>query len=90
MTVKMVDLHGFAELAGVKYSTMRKYHQRSTQRRREAVEDKSVQVADWMLPEPTATIGQSPAWSMAAAKKWIASRPRANARTPKEQAPHDE
>ena len=77
MAVKMVDLHTFADMAGVKYSTMRKYHQRSVQRRREAEQDRSVVIADWMLPPPTATIGQSPAWSETVAKRWIAGRPRA-------------
>lgn len=80
MAVKMLDLKAFAELAGVAYSTMRKYHQRATQRRREAAEDSTVQVAEWMLPPPDATVGQSPAWSERTAKKWIESRPRAGAK----------
>lgn len=79
MPQKLLDLRAFAEKAGVQYSTMRKYHQRAQQRRREHEADPSVEVAEWMLPEPDATVGQSPVWFERTAQKWIDKRPRAGA-----------
>lgn len=77
MPAKLIGLREFAKLAGVQYTAMRKYHYRSQVRRREVAEGKAKKVAAWMLPEPDAVIGLSPAWYESTAKQWIESRPRA-------------
>ena len=55
MTQKVVDLRAFAKLAGLEYSTMRKYHQRAAQRRAEVAAGTADSVAvvaeSWMVPE---------------------------------------
>ena len=79
MTQKALDLRAFAKLAGLEYSTMRKYHQRAAQRRAEVEAGTAEQVADWMLPPPDAIIGRTPMWYANTAQKWIDSRPRAGA-----------
>ncbi|AMS03078.1 hypothetical protein SEA_LEONARD_86 [Gordonia phage Leonard] len=79
MAQRQLDLVAFAELAGVKYSTMRKYHQKAIQRRKEAAADKSVTVPPWMMPPPDGHVGQSPFWHERTARKWIDARPRAGA-----------
>ncbi|QKY78535.1 helix-turn-helix DNA binding domain protein [Gordonia Phage Zitch] len=71
---KMIDLREFAELAGVSYTTMRKYHSRARRRRREAATDPTIKVASWMLPAPDEQIGQSPAWKLSTAQKWVDAR----------------
>ena len=74
---KQLTLVEFAELAGVKYSTMRKYHQRSMKRRTEVAAGEADEVAPWMLPAPDGRIGQMPYWYETTARKWIEARPRA-------------
>ncbi|QGJ95866.1 hypothetical protein J1770_gp81 [Gordonia phage EMoore] len=71
---KMLDLVEFAALAGVKYATMRKYHQRASRRRREVASGDAKKVAEWMLPEPDGRIGQMPWWYESTARKWIEAR----------------
>lgn len=73
---KVVGLREFAAMAGVAESAMRKYHYRSNARRREIAAGKAEKMADWMLPEPDVTIGQSPGWFEQTARNWIESRPR--------------
>ncbi|QDH93241.1 DNA binding protein [Gordonia phage Verity] len=71
---KMIDLREFAELAGVSYTTMRKYHSRARRRRREAAADPTLKVPPGMVPPPDEQIGQSPAWKLSTAQKWIDAR----------------
>lgn len=80
MTQKVVDLRAFAKLAGLEYSTMRKYHQRAAQRRAEVAAGTADSVAEWMLPAPDAVVGRTPMWFERTANKWIANRPRAGAK----------
>ncbi|URC17705.1 hypothetical protein SEA_TARDUS_90 [Gordonia phage Tardus] len=71
---KLIGIKEFADLAGVSYTTMRKYHSRARRRRREAAADPTIKVAEWMLPPPDEEIGQSPAWKLSTAQKWIDAR----------------
>lgn len=77
MPDKPLTLGDLAQLAGVKHSTMKKYHQRATQRRKEIAEGTATEMAEWMLPEPDLVAGKTPLWYPATAQAWLDHRPRA-------------
>lgn len=77
MTDQPLTLRDLAKLAGLEYSTMRKYHQRSTQRRKEIAEGTAESMAEWMLPAPDLVAGKTPLWQPATAQAWVDNRPRA-------------
>lgn len=81
MAEKLHDLRSFAEVAGVKYTTMRRYHATATKRRAEAAADPEVKLPAWLIPPPDDRVGQSPVWRDRTVRKWIESRPRAATHT---------
>lgn len=72
----LLDLRAAAEVAEVKYRTMRNYHQTAERRRRLAAEknDPSI-IRPGDLPPPDEIYGRSPVWKLSTINAWKRTRP---------------
>ena len=72
----LLDLRAAAEVAEVKYRTMRNYHQTAERHRRLAVQSNDPSyIRPGDLPPPDQTYGRSPIWKLSTIKKWMRERP---------------
>lgn len=79
-TPTLLDLRAAAEVAEVKYRTMRNYHQTAERHRRLAEESGDttlIRPGDLPPPDgvPGGVIGRSPVWKLSTIKKWMRDRP---------------
>lgn len=72
----LLDLGRAAEVAGVRYRTMRNYHQTAERHRREAENTGNPNlVRPGDLPAPDDVYGRSPVWKLSTINRWLRERP---------------